>query len=198
MSAAGKQPSRATAEQIAETVAQQRAERIRRAQNTGWAGFLAKLHAGQEVTKLDIVRGMLGHGRTLEGAEQRVEEGLGAASEHARLLQKQILTVYARQEVLHKHLSDRAKWEALPWLKRRKAARPSVPDLPPLMDERELADAREDVAEVPKPVESEEAPKPVEPDDAGAEDVAASKDDLGEGTLDSVPPPEDPPKEAVA
>lgn len=122
-------------------------ERIRRAQATGWAAFLAKLYAGNSISALDTTRALLGLGQELERHRKDVNDRFDAVSDTLRSFQKQILAVFARQELLHSHfdklwrafaeaMSDTLKaieaaeredraWRALPWWKRRKTPRPS-------------------------------------------------------------------------
>jgi hypothetical protein len=107
-------------------------ERLEQAKDTGWAGFLAKLYAGQSLTNNDYTRALLGLGKEKERVEGRlVQMGakVGALLEEFR---NQVVNVLVRQEIVALHLKELGEWQALPWWRRWRSPRPTIQPFPAL------------------------------------------------------------------
>jgi hypothetical protein len=107
-------------------------ERVRRAEETGWAGFKAKLLAGNSVSGLDFTRALLGLGELLQQANGRYErlgESTGRVLVEFRTV---IVNLLVREEMLAAHLQAVERRAALPFWRRWRVPRPVLQPFPAL------------------------------------------------------------------
>lgn len=94
--------AKATAEASGKTLAERQKEQVDQAERTGWSEFLALIFAdpGRDIPGRVFKRALLGLGRRIEAVEDGARQGLHAARAAASVMSRQILGLYARQEVM--------------------------------------------------------------------------------------------------